>query len=822
MKKSNKWKRILALGLAAVMTLSVAGCNNQKNGENGEGGGKDGGKTVAADPSLAKQYVYRYKDIELDADGQDMSFLASRKGADQLELLSSYWDYSSSYTGQQVLTFYTMDLNGNFKASVNLNTNYESEDTETKETSSEEEFDYETYEYDYVNFNSACLSNDAIYAVRNHNHEYYEDDEYKYEQDYAICAWDKTSGDQLFTVPFDMSKYQNDDSWTYVSQIVSLSDGTVAIIMSGDNAGIISVSKDGAISDLKKLSGAQELLNGDPQYAPRDDGSLYVAFYNEDWTKQYVAIYNPATGSIGEKYEVPETVRYKGFYNFSAGISYDLVYSNDDGVYGFNLGENEQHKIMDYVNSDLAAYNINNIVQLTAESFVGNYYDNTNYKTTMAYFSYVKPEDIQDKKTMVFACMYIDSDVKANVIRFNKQSTEYRITIQDYSQYNTSEDGEAGLTKFNNDLIAGNIPDIVLINSSMPFESYVDKNLFADIDDLIKKDPELSGIEFMDNVFEAYRIKGKLYQVVPKYYLRTWIAKKSIVGNPTTWTMKEVNAAANSLVGEKAIFGLGMTRDGFMYQMMDYCGTDFVDVATGKCNFDNQNFISMLEYAKTLPLEEGEAGYDEDYWENYWRSYQSQYRENRALLQELYLSSMYGIKYSINGMMGEECAFVGFPTDGGTGSFITADRTYAISANTENLTGAWQFLRFFLTPEYQNDKEYKYGYSDGLSIIKEYVREQINESTKKPYWEDENGEKHEYDDTYYINDEEIIIQPLTQAQADEIFNFVCSVKNHNYSDENVKNIVDEEVAPFFAGKQSAENVANNIQNRVQLYINENR
>ena len=40
----------------------------------------------------------------------------------------------------------------------------------------------------------------------------------------------------------------------------------------------------------------------------------------------------------------------------------------------------------------------------------------------------------------------------------------------------------------------------------------------------------------------------------------------------------------------------------------------------------------------TLPLEEGEAGYDEDYWENYWRSYQSQYRENRALLQELYLS----------------------------------------------------------------------------------------------------------------------------------------------------------------------------------------
>ena len=69
MKKSN-WKRIMAMGLAVVMTLSMAGCNNAK-GKDGNGGSK--GDPVAADPSLAKQYVYRYQDLKLPGEDEDIN-----------------------------------------------------------------------------------------------------------------------------------------------------------------------------------------------------------------------------------------------------------------------------------------------------------------------------------------------------------------------------------------------------------------------------------------------------------------------------------------------------------------------------------------------------------------------------------------------------------------------------------------------------------------------------------------------------------------------------------------------------------------------------
>ncbi|MCR5500032.1 MAG: hypothetical protein K6F31_06540, partial [Acetatifactor sp.] len=149
-------------------------------------------------------------------------------------------------------------------------------------------------------------------------------------------------------------------------------------------------------------------------------------------------------------------------------------------------------------------------------------------------------------------------------------------------------------------------------------------------------------------------------------------------------------------------------------------------------------------------------------------------------------------------------------------------RSYAISAKSANIDGAWQYLRFFLTRDYQKNEDNKYGYHDGLPIFKDMIRESLKPLTEGPYWEDENGEKQYYDDIYYINEQEIIIKPFTQAEVDKLFNFICSVKTARYSDEDVTKIVSEEVEAFFNGSKSAQDTATMIQNRVQLYVNENK
>ena len=212
---------------------------------------------------------------------------------------------------------------------------------------------------------------------------------------------------------------------------------------------------------------------------------------------------------------------------------------------------------------------------------------------------------------LVLAANYVNSDVRQRVVDFNKSSDQYRIVLREYQSYATTEDYNAGYTQLNNDIISGNMPDILVVDANTPVENYISKGLIADVGSLIESDEELSQTEFMQNVFEAYSIEGKLYQVIPYFNVMTLAGKKSIVGDRTSWTMAEFEELEASLPEGTAMIG-ELTRSSFMNMMMQYCGTDFVDVSTGKCNFDSQNFIDILEFANELPENLPDDYYNDD------------------------------------------------------------------------------------------------------------------------------------------------------------------------------------------------------------------
>ena len=98
----------------------------------------------------------------------------------------------------------------------------------------------------------------------------------------------------------------------------------------------------------------------------------------------------------------------------------------------------------------------------------------------------------------------------------------------------------------------------------------------------------------------------------------------------------------------------------------------------------------------------------------------------------------------------------------------------------------------------------------------------IEEAKQRPYWEDENGEKQYYDDTYWIGDTEITIQPSTDKTINQVMTLLESVNQVYYRDENWMNIVTEEAANYFEGDKSPEDVAKIIQSRVNIYVNESK
>ena len=248
--------------------------------------------------------------------------------------------------------------------------------------------------------------------------------------------------------------------------------------------------------------------------------------------------------------------------------------------------------------------------------------------------------------------------------------------------------------------------------------------------------------------------------------------------------------------------------------MMSYAGEDFIDLDTGKCNFNTQGFIEMLEYAKNLPGEDsvnnGE-GFDYEY-------YESQYRENRTLLYDLFIGTFKDCKYQIKGSIGEEVSFVGFPTSASNGSVLSAGNLFlTISARSEHMDGAWQFVRQFLTQEYQAGTEL---YS--MPVLKSAFQARAQEALERPYWTDEDGNREYYDDTYYVNGEEIILEPFTQAEVDQICQFIYSVNRTAYYNDEICNIIKEEAEAFFADQKGVQEVVDIIQSRAQIYVNENR
>lgn len=333
-----------------------------------------------------------------------------------------------------------------------------------------------------------------------------------------------------------------------------------------------------------------------------------------------------------------------------------------------------------------------------------------------------------------------------------------------------------------------------------------------DFYELMAEDSSFNKEDYLQNVFEAYEYKGKLYQLIPSFYINTFVGKTADVGEDFTWTMEEALALQASMPEGTNLFS-NMIQYDFLYSCLSFSEDEYVNWETGECYFDTDKFIRMLEYAKTLPKDYNFADYED---EAAYQEMESQYRDGKTLLMRTALSNFRDYGSWRYAYFGEEITPVGFPTENGIGSSFGAGINLAISAQTKNKQAAWEFVKSFLSEEYQEKRNYNFPVR--LSSLEKLEAD----AQKKPYYTDEKGNKVEYDMTYWLGNMEIKADPLTKEETGRVVEFIKSVNRvANYNEELMK-IVQEEAAGFLEGQKSAQEVAGVIQSRVRIYINENR
>ncbi len=666
-------------------------------------------------------------------------------------------------------------------------------------------YDYEGKKLSYAEYEipngewsgqmAASKTEDAIYfSVESYYEDYSDPDNYVSEQRNFLVKRD-LEGNEVWRV--QLNEYVNEE-YCYVSSLFLDEKGQIYTFM---NQKLLLFSPE---SDLVRQTDVSD--DGIGNVYVTESGKAIASYWGENG--QYFKNFNLETGELSEEYHIPGN---SYSYSVYAGYGYDLFLDGNNALYGYNLGDEELTEIMNYVDSDLDASGVYGIAGRSDTEFYANFYSYSDERTCYAKFTKVDPKDVKDKKILVLGCAYTDWDVRRRVVNFNKESDEYRIQIKDYSMYNTEEDYTQSYTQLNMDIVSGKVPDILMLNSSLPVESYLAKGLFEDLYPYIDGDAEINREDLLESVLETFSTDGKLYQLVPSFTVLTVAGKTANVGDAQGWTLDELNALMATKEEGTEIF-FDVIRDSILSYCMQMCGEQFINWETGECSFDSDGFIKLLEFIKQFPKEFDESRYED---EHFWKNYDSMYREDRALLSVTYLNNFSTYNRMEKGTFGEAITMIGFPSDNKKGSALDYNLNFAISSKSSNKDGAWQFLRYFLTYEYQKE-------SYGFPINKQRYEELKQEAMQRPYYLDENEQKIEYDESYWIGDTEVIIPPMTAEEVQKVEDFIFSIDQTVSYNENLLNIINEEAEGFFSGQKSAKEVAGVIQSRVKIYVNENR
>lgn len=587
----------------------------------------------------------------------------------------------------------------------------------------------------------------------------------------------------------------------YINDFIATDDGGLLLSY---GTGFLFLDK-----DINVVS--QKDSNGDTYYnfMKLKDGSLAVSFWMDGKTEFHRFDLNRL--ETGEAISFPDNVSNMSVMDGSG--NYDILLYDSVQLYGANVGDTEITPIMNFVNSDLSTQYFTSIGFTSDGVLVGSYNDWDSETSSFKVCKYTKvdPSTIVDKQVLTIGCLWLNSEIRKDVIAFNKSNNEYRITIKDYSSYDSQEDWDAGSKKFNSDIASGQSPDIIIANDASMIMNYAPKGLFVDLNKYLDEDPDIDKSDIFPNLLEACSYKGKLCAITPSFYISTVIGKTSALGGRKSWTFEEFKNFEKTLPEGTTLFN-ELTRENLLNSMLNINVGDYIDAQAGKCYFDSPEFIDLITYVKNLPT--WEDLYTDEYWEDYdYTSAETAFRENRAILQMYTLYSLSDYKYSLRGTFGEDLSFVGYPCKEGTGSALFINSCYAISSKSANPDMAWDFIKKYVSSDYQSKISW------GLPASMTQFDKLGKEAMEKPYWMDGN-EKVEYDDTYYLNGQEIIMDPLTADEVKTVKDFILSVNKISSYQTGLEEIIAEDTEPFFAGEKTAEEVVKIIQSRASIYLNE--
>lgn len=492
------------------------------------------------------------------------------------------------------------------------------------------------------------------------------------------------------------------------------------------------------------------------------------------------------------------------------GMDHTVLSYDRTALYAYDLTDHTGEALFDWLDQDINGSYVTAVHLLEDNRILAVIRNLSAGSGELALLKKVDSAQARQKKTLVLGTLYSSTGLRNTVLRFNRSNNMYHVKIREYLDPRTHDRSDA-LIRMNSDILSDNCPDILDL-ADLDLKALASKGMFADLNDYLEGSRLLSRQDFPDSLLDGFTVDGKLVTIPSGFSLRTVFGWSDEVGDDMGWTLNELMAYGDA--HPDAEFFDHASRGHILQYLLAYNEDAFIDWSSGQCSFDSDAFRQLLEFAGRFS---GEARRDPTQ-----SSAPVRIRNGEVLLYEADITDFDSIQLALE-IYDNRGTCIGFPaSDGSAGCMLVPYGAYAVTVKSNLKEGAWQFMESLLTAE------------EGSSFFpprKELLAQKAADALKAEYLTDETGEVCLDENgepipkntgmTISYPDWEYTYRTASRDEVDLVLSLIDAAKPVSLSETNeVLNIIREESESYYLGQKTVAEVAEIIQSRVRIYVNE--
>ncbi len=395
------------------------------------------------------------------------------------------------------------------------------------------------------------------------------------------------------------------------------------------------------------------------------------------------------------------------------------------------------------------------------------------------------PYELRDR-TVLKVAVFNAFGVKDLAAQFNAQNPDYELKLVDYVAETGSVD--QALTRMSAELGAGDGPDMVCFERKWELNirgafGLIHNGLLEDLTPYIDAEPELGREQLM--AWDALSEYGGVYYLGPGFTVDCMMGLKENFEGCSGMSMQEYLDMEAALEPWQDMCSR-MDPEYFLELMAVSYLDRAMDWETGSCDFDNPEFVSILEAASRVKSDRSKEFELPSQFENTW----SRLGRGQVLMMRMSRGGSNSLAFDAD-YSGREVCYFSLPTfDGEELLRVQLELAAGIFAGSEQKEGCWEFIRFTLMDPTAN-----------MHI------------GSRPLYRPLFDEMLEANVGDYPNQ-------ISIEEATELRELVERADKLAIYDDSAMDIILEEAGAYFSGAQSAWQAAEYVQNRLSIYIAE--